>query len=134
APMSTKWALSAADNLLREIKGKKNVPFGGIVTILGGDFRQVLPVVIGGGKAEQLAESIKKSLSINEDVLKIIQGEQRTFIGVDKLISDNFSDKVSFSDEYLSSLTPNGLPPSQLTLKQGAIVMLLRNLDVRKGL
>lgn len=39
APMSTKWALSAADNLLREIKGKKNVPFGGIVTILGGDFR-----------------------------------------------------------------------------------------------
>ncbi|KAK6763802.1 hypothetical protein RB195_024217 [Necator americanus] len=36
--------------------------------------------------------------------------------------------------EYLNTLEPTGMPPHELLLKKGAIVMLLRNLDVVNGL
>ena len=38
-------ALKAIDAMLRDITGLQDVPFGGKVFLLGGDFRQVLPVV-----------------------------------------------------------------------------------------
>lgn len=36
--------------------------------------------------------------------------------------------------EFLSSLTPSGMPPRKLNLKEGAIIMLSRNLNTKKGL
>ena len=36
--------------------------------------------------------------------------------------------------EYLQSLNPASLPPSQLHLRVGAPVILLRNLDPKRGL
>lgn len=39
-----------------------------------------------------------------------------------------------YPTEYINSLTPNGLPPHDLQLKKGAIVILIRNMDIRNGL
>lgn len=50
--------LNYVDRLLREVCQNKH-PFGGKVMILGGDWKQLTPVVPGGGKAEQIAASIK---------------------------------------------------------------------------
>ncbi len=44
APMAPSYALKAVDILLRDVIDI-NVPFGGKVMVVGGDFRQVLPVV-----------------------------------------------------------------------------------------
>ena len=40
---------------------EKLFDFGGKKIILGGDFRQILPVVLNGGKVEILATSLKES-------------------------------------------------------------------------
>ena len=37
-------------------------------------------------------------------------------------------------DEFLNSLTPNGLPPHKLILKKGSIIILLRNINLSDGL
>ena len=44
--MMHRFLLSAIDNALRWIR-KVNVPFGGVILLLGGDWKQLLPVVRG---------------------------------------------------------------------------------------
>ena len=53
APMSSGLALAVVDRMLRDIapSAMKNAPFGGKVILMGGDFRQCLPVVARGARA-----------------------------------------------------------------------------------
>ncbi|CAG5052184.1 unnamed protein product [Parnassius apollo] len=59
APMLPKYGLQNIDQLLRSI-GNSNLPFGGKVIVLGGDFRQCLPVQPRANKFELLDLSIKR--------------------------------------------------------------------------
>ena len=43
------------------VGNKDNRPFAGKVVVLGGDFRQVLPVIHGAGRAEIVLESLNFS-------------------------------------------------------------------------
>ena len=45
APMVSRTILDCVDHLFRDICGMPRVPFAGKVVVLGGDFRQVLPVI-----------------------------------------------------------------------------------------
>ena len=47
--------------------------------------------------------------------------------------TDNMNNNL-YPTEFLNSLNVNGLPLHKLELKDGALVMLLRNLDVEAGL
>ncbi|PIC11535.1 hypothetical protein B9Z55_029018 [Caenorhabditis nigoni] len=217
APMSPKSSLETVDQLFRDVT-KIDKPFGGKVIILGGDFRQCLPVVDRKGRDEQISNSIKMShlwplfqvhhlktnmraqnadeewkswrwserrrrtgvmevpedlrcdgdlaeeifgsllrngsdvseiskvailsptnqqaLQMNQKVMEMIPGEMKTYYSVDE-VGDNqniHSDAANFPTEFLNKMTPSGLPPHKLDLKVGALVMLLRNLDVRNGL
>ncbi|KAL2543188.1 ATP-dependent DNA helicase [Abeliophyllum distichum] len=49
APMVHRFAVEALDKMLRDIN-ECNIPFGGKVIVLGGDFRQILPVVQKGAR------------------------------------------------------------------------------------
>lgn len=60
APMAPKYALKIMDRTLRDIM-KSNIPFGGKIVILGGDFRQILPIKEKGTKSEIINLSIKFS-------------------------------------------------------------------------
>jgi ATP-dependent DNA helicase PIF1 len=40
---------------------KKNIPFGGKTVVLGGDLRQILPIVEGGSRAEIVNAAIVNS-------------------------------------------------------------------------
>ncbi|XP_055960633.1 uncharacterized protein LOC130015109 [Mercurialis annua] len=66
APMSHRYCFEAVDRSLRDIlstndNDKKNLPFGGKTMLLGGDFRQILPVISYGMKEDILDASITRS-------------------------------------------------------------------------
>jgi len=46
---------------------------------------------------------------------------------VDTLITADESEILQFSSEFLDSLEMTGLPSHKLSLKEGAVVILLRN-------
>lgn len=60
APMSVRYAFEAFDERLREIH-QTTAAFGGTIVVLGGDFRQCLPVEEHSLTSEQLNLSIKRS-------------------------------------------------------------------------
>ncbi|KAL1364583.1 hypothetical protein AAHE18_03G226700 [Arachis hypogaea] len=67
APMTNKLAFEALDRTLRDIMVSvsdmnKDLPFGGKVVVLGGDFRQVLPVIPKDSRAEIVMASINSSV------------------------------------------------------------------------
>ena len=67
APMSHRHALEAMDRTLRELRGKVNphyatLPYGGIVFVIMGDFRQTLPIIPKANRAQIVNATFKKSL------------------------------------------------------------------------
>ncbi|XP_072066879.1 uncharacterized protein [Arachis hypogaea] len=60
APMANKELVQSLDRTLRDILAN-DMPFGGKVMVMGGDFRQVLPVVPKGSKSQMISASIVKS-------------------------------------------------------------------------
>ncbi|GBM19767.1 hypothetical protein AVEN_59446-1 [Araneus ventricosus] len=59
APVTHVHAFLAVDRLLQDLTKCKE-PFGGKVILLGGDFRQVLPVILRGSRTLTVASSLKK--------------------------------------------------------------------------
>ncbi|ONM25571.1 hypothetical protein ZEAMMB73_Zm00001d007023 [Zea mays] len=61
ASMTKRHAIEALDNSMRDIMGQPGLPFGGRTVVFGGDFRQVLPVVRKGSRAQIVAASLRSS-------------------------------------------------------------------------
>uniref|UniRef100_A0A0D3D610 ATP-dependent DNA helicase n=1 Tax=Brassica oleracea var. oleracea TaxID=109376 RepID=A0A0D3D610_BRAOL len=66
APMTHKYAFEALDRSLRDIMSKTDKdahlkPFGGKTVLLGGDFRQTLPIISQGTRQDCVAASINRS-------------------------------------------------------------------------
>ncbi|KAK6012895.1 hypothetical protein OSTOST_21927 [Ostertagia ostertagi] len=215
--------LSKQSTFSLEILMQVDTPFGGKVFVIGGDFRQILPVVehgqrediveacvlksflwpifrihrleinmraraagsdwrerlleIGGGESndEEGRTTIPEEMMCTTDIVSEVFGEildpsttselcenailapknvhvqrlnddallrlsvdraqdERIYKSIDEAVYPEGESRQLFQMEYLNSLTPTGLPPHELHLKKGAIVMLLRNLDVANGL
>ena len=63
-------------------------------------------------------------------MISTFPGEAKTFMSFDEAVDDTCN---YYQEEFLNSLTPNGLPPYKLTLKLNCPIMLLRNLDPSNG-
>ena len=61
APMASSDALAAIDSELRDIMRMPDMPFGGKVMVLGGDYRQVLPVIPRATRLQIVRKSLKSS-------------------------------------------------------------------------
>ncbi|AQK61186.1 hypothetical protein ZEAMMB73_Zm00001d054073 [Zea mays] len=61
ASMTKRQAVEALDNSMRDIMGRPGLPFGGKTIVFGGDFRQVLPVIRKGSRAQVVASSLRMS-------------------------------------------------------------------------
>ena len=74
------------------------------------------------------------SLQMNNNILHRLDGQAKTYYSVDNILCENPDDANNYTIEFVHSLTPSGLPPHELHLKEGCIIMLLRNLDIRRQL
>ena len=66
APMQHRYAFECLDRSLRDIMKsvspeKAEIPFGGITVLLGGDFRQILPVIDMGSRGDIVSACITRS-------------------------------------------------------------------------
>lgn len=66
APMTNKYCYEALDKNLRDIlrftnENSQNRPFGGMTVVMGGDFRQTLPVIPKGKRSHIVDACLKRS-------------------------------------------------------------------------
>ena len=106
APMAHKYIFEAVDRSFRDITEKKDKLFGGIIVVMGGDFRQILPVVIRGTRSQIVNACIKTSelwnnvqmmrLTINMRIQQQENEEQRKF--VDYLLQIGQGEEQTYED------------------------------------
>lgn len=215
--MANKATLACTDNLLQLIMQRPDVPFGGKILILLGDFRQTCPVIRHGSRAQVVEASIRSSHlwplfqirqlitpirnaadleyaafvdaigdgagpevelnllpttndaggivefvyppeilaapeacltrsilapthvqvnAYNTDIKDRLQGMDRTYFAADTLKETDDLDLEPDQAilDFVARHTPPGLPDTQLVLRKGAIVRMMRNFSIERGL
>ncbi|XP_061365846.1 uncharacterized protein LOC133309124 [Gastrolobium bilobum] len=149
APMVHRFCFEALDKTLRDVlrfsdTSYVDIPFGGKIVVLGGDFRQILPShsswqQTGDSKYPTffkeraiLTPKLSDVAMLNEHLMSMIPGEERIFLSSDKIMKQDVASSVEddeFTPEILNTLLCSGIPDHKLTLKVKVPVMLLRNID-----
>ena len=228
ATMKLNHALDGINHLFQMVAKNRNQPFGNKVLLLGGDFRQCLPVVRHGDRVQVIESTIKNNvtwplfrqlrlvqnmrttqgsqeyadwliqlgngtlpqlpslndpelieippdfldvpsnlvdhvfghpskllnpgvaekittrailcpknvdcLRINNDIIAKMPGALKVYRSIDTIDSEDPGEIADYPPEVLNTFDVSGLPPHQLHLKVGAVVILLKNIDTRQGL
>ena len=72
---------------------------------------------------------------VNKDILATFDASELvTYHSIDEVDACTPEEGALWPLDFLHSLTPSGMPPHELVLTRGALVMLLRNLDPDAGL
>ena len=61
APMQHRHNMEAVDRTFRDILNNHEKPFGGLTIVFGGDFRQILPVIVKGSRGQTVASCLQRS-------------------------------------------------------------------------
>jgi ATP-dependent DNA helicase PIF1 len=72
--------------------------------------------------------------TINEEILHKLEGLATSYLSTDTIDDTNDEERQNYPVEFLNELTPSGMPCHKLNLKVGAIVILLRNINTKRGL
>ncbi|GJR51294.1 ATP-dependent DNA helicase PIF1-like protein [Tanacetum coccineum] len=119
APMTQKYAFEALDKTLRDILGyptseNRNKIYGGLMVLLGDDFRQILPIV---------AETYPNFIERQRD---------DTYLRERAILTPRNDDADAINAYMFDKL--KGMSPHALTLKKELPIMLLRNVNPSQGL
>ena len=120
ASMIPKYALEAIDKMFRDICNS-NVPFAGKVIVLGGDFRQTLPVVKRGTATDVVEVSLKHSHLWRLTQTIRLHRNMRAGPGEEEFA------------EYLLQLGDGRLPTKQVDPYQGSIEIPARSVLPKQG-
>ena len=119
APMLDRFQLEALDRSLRDLMGQPDLPFGGKIILLAGDFRQCLPVVPGENRAGTVDHCINQShlwqnfrvltLTVNMRVRasgdKVLEAFDQWTLGIGNGSTE--SGAVTIPAEMLTEIEPN---------------------------
>ncbi|GJT31526.1 DNA helicase [Tanacetum coccineum] len=103
------------DRTLKDLMNEPETLFGGKIVVLGGDFRQTLPVKKKATKMELIATSIVESHLCNDEAIPTGSETSET--------------EMLYPMKYLNTMQFPGFPPHELQLKVGSPIILLRNGD-----
>ncbi|XP_045793087.1 uncharacterized protein LOC123888169 [Trifolium pratense] len=84
-----------------------------------------------------LAPTLEVVEDVNDYVLSLIPGEEKTYFSCDTPCKSDEDYEVQsdwFTSEFLNDIKCSGIPNHRLTLKVGVPIMLLRNIDQAGGL
>ncbi|PIA30674.1 LOW QUALITY PROTEIN: hypothetical protein AQUCO_05400048v1 [Aquilegia coerulea] len=96
-PMQYRFCVEAVDRTLRDIREIKE-PFGGVTVVLGGDFKQTLPVITKGTRQEIVRACLTKShLWSGVRLLNLVKNMR---------LNSNDTENVKFAD-YLIEIGTN---------------------------
>ncbi|PIA58920.1 hypothetical protein AQUCO_00400047v1 [Aquilegia coerulea] len=96
-PMQHRFCVEAVDRTLRDIR-EINEPFGGITVVLGGDFKQTLPVITKGTRQEIVRACLTKS--------HLWSGVRLLTLVKNMRLNSNDTENVKFAD-YLIEIGTN---------------------------
>ncbi|CAA7053990.1 unnamed protein product [Microthlaspi erraticum] len=100
APMMHKHCFESLDRSLADIVGNEDgKPFGGKVIVFGGDFRQVLPVIPGAGRAEVVCSALNSSYLWKH--CKVLKLTKNMRLLSDNLTAEEATDLKNFSNWIL---------------------------------
>jgi ATP-dependent DNA helicase PIF1 len=71
---------------------------------------------------------------LNRQIMNGFPESARLFTSVDTIENNDIEEAEDISTKYLQTLEPSGFPLSQMYLKVGASIMLLRNLHPHEGM
>ena len=74
------------------------------------------------------------SFKLNKQILSRFPGDAATYFSADSIKCEDEEEQDMYQLDFVHSLTPLGMPPHCLNLKNGAVVMLQRNLNPSSGL
>ncbi|GKC54333.1 DNA helicase [Tanacetum coccineum] len=98
APMNDRRCFETLDRTLRDILSKPDAFFGGKTVMLGGDFRQTLPIKKGASRNEIVASSITKSYLWHHFTLHRLTKNMRL---ADENMDETQKEKVSTFAKWL---------------------------------
>jgi hypothetical protein len=75
----------------------------------------------------------KDTSSLNQRILNKLPGQEYTYLSTDTAVLDP-ADNIIYPVNYINTLNPTDIPSHSLSLKVGAVIMLIRNLNAIQGL
>ncbi|XP_071652233.1 uncharacterized protein [Temnothorax longispinosus] len=50
------------------------------------------------------------TFKINDEILRLMEGEEKEYLSIDSIVSDNPQEQLNYPTEFLNSMTPSGMP------------------------
>ncbi|CAJ0937361.1 unnamed protein product [Ranitomeya imitator] len=108
---------------------------GDLITAIFGDSIEITDAMVEAIAKKAILMPLNDDVhALNDKILSQVQGEHSTYRSFDTIAEEECGILTDYPVKFLNSLNPTGMPPHELKLKPGAVIMLLHNLNRKRGL